>query len=45
MTPITVDAELVKKAIPPRRKDAHKRANGTVCVVGGSGVVLRADNP
>ena len=36
MTPITVDAELVAKAVPPRRKDAHKRANGTVCVVGGS---------
>jgi ADP-dependent NAD(P)H-hydrate dehydratase len=27
---------MVAKAIPPRRKDAHKRMNGTVCVVGGS---------
>ena len=26
----------MSKAIPPRRKDAHKRDNGTVCVVGGS---------
>jgi ADP-dependent NAD(P)H-hydrate dehydratase len=26
----------VAKAIPPRKKDAHKRMNGTVCVVGGS---------
>ena len=24
------------KAIPPKRKDAHKRMNGTVCVIGGS---------
>lgn len=36
MTPITIDAERVAKVIPPRRKDAHKRMNGTVCVVGGS---------
>ena len=32
----TIDAEAVAKVIPPRRKDAHKRDNGTVCVVGGS---------
>ncbi len=36
MTPTTIDADLVAKIIPPRRKDAHKRMNGTVCVVGGS---------
>lgn len=36
MTTINVDADTVAKVIPPRRKDAHKRANGTVCVVGGS---------
>lgn len=36
MNPITIDAGFVSKAIPPRRKDAHKRMNGTVCVVGGS---------
>ncbi|HZW85289.1 MAG TPA: NAD(P)H-hydrate dehydratase [Nitrososphaerales archaeon] len=36
MDTITIDAEFVSKAIPPRRKDAHKRMNGTVCVVGGS---------
>jgi ADP-dependent NAD(P)H-hydrate dehydratase len=36
MTPITIDAENVAKVIPPRRKDSHKRMNGTVCVVGGS---------
>jgi len=33
---LTIDAEFVSKVIPPRRKDAHKRMNGTVCVVGGS---------
>jgi len=33
---ITVDSEFVSKVIPPRRKDSHKRMNGTVCVVGGS---------
>jgi ADP-dependent NAD(P)H-hydrate dehydratase len=32
----TVDERMVRDAIPPRRKDAHKRMNGTVCVVGGS---------
>ncbi len=36
MTPILLDAEYVAKVIPPRRKDSHKRMNGTVCVVGGS---------
>ena len=36
MTPETITAESVAKIIPPRRIDAHKRMNGTVCVVGGS---------
>ena len=36
METITVDADMVARAVPPRRKDAHKRMNGTVCVVGGS---------
>ncbi len=36
MTPFTIDARFVTDAVPPRRKDAHKRMNGTVCVVGGS---------
>ena len=36
MVPVTLDAEFVSKAVPPRRKDSHKRMNGTVCVVGGS---------
>ena len=31
-----VDAQMVAKAIPPRKRDSHKRMNGTVCVVGGS---------
>jgi NAD(P)H-hydrate epimerase len=31
-----VDASFVSKVLPPRRKDAHKRMNGTVCVIGGS---------
>ena len=34
--PITVDSEFVASVVPPRRKDAHKLDNGTVCVVGGS---------
>ncbi len=34
--PIAVDASFVAGVIPARRKDAHKRDNGTVCVVGGS---------
>jgi ADP-dependent NAD(P)H-hydrate dehydratase len=36
MATIEIDAEMVARAVPPRRKDAHKRMNGTVCVVGGS---------
>ena len=36
MQSITVDSEFVSRVIPPRRKDSHKRMNGTVCVVGGS---------
>ena len=36
MATIEIDADMVAKAVPPRRKDAHKRMNGTVCVVGGS---------
>jgi len=36
MATITIDAGFVAGVIPPRRKDAHKRDNGTVCVVGGS---------
>jgi ADP-dependent NAD(P)H-hydrate dehydratase len=36
MTTITIDSQFVSKVIPPRRKDSHKRMNGTVCVVGGS---------
>jgi len=36
MAPITIDADFVSEVIPARRKDAHKRDNGTVCVVGGS---------
>jgi len=36
MYPTTIDADYVSKVIPPRRKDSHKRMNGTVCVVGGS---------
>jgi NAD(P)H-hydrate epimerase len=31
-----VDSAFVSKVLPPRRKDAHKRMNGTVCVIGGS---------
>ncbi len=36
MDMFTVDASFVSGVIPPRRRDAHKRMNGTVCVVGGS---------
>ena len=36
MSTLTIDGEFVAKVIPPRRKDSHKRMNGTVCVVGGS---------
>jgi NAD(P)H-hydrate epimerase len=31
-----VDAGFVAGVIPARKKDSHKRMNGTVCVVGGS---------
>ena len=34
--PIKIDDGFVAVAIPPRLKAAHKRMNGTVCVVGGS---------
>jgi NAD(P)H-hydrate epimerase len=33
---ISIDEAFVSRAIPPRRRDSHKRMNGTVCVVGGS---------
>ncbi len=36
MPEIKIDAEFVSRVIPPRRRDSHKRMNGTVCVVGGS---------
>ena len=36
METVTVDSEFVSEVVPPRRKDSHKRMNGTVCVVGGS---------
>lgn len=36
MDTIMIDADMVGRIVPPRRKDAHKRMNGTVCVVGGS---------
>jgi len=32
----TIDESFVERTIPPRSRDAHKRMNGTVCVVGGS---------
>jgi ADP-dependent NAD(P)H-hydrate dehydratase len=32
----TIDKSFVAGVVPPRRKDSHKRENGTVCVVGGS---------
>ena len=31
-----IDPTFVSGVIPPRRKDSHKRMNGTVCVIGGS---------
>jgi len=31
-----IGEEYVSKVIPPRKKQSHKRMNGTVCVVGGS---------
>lgn len=36
MRSLTIDSGFVSKAIPARKKDSHKRMNGTVCVVGGS---------
>jgi len=33
---MSVDSDFVSGVITPRRRDAHKRMNGTVCVVGGS---------
>jgi len=33
---IKIDAGFVSKVIPPRRRESHKRSNGTVCVIGGS---------
>ncbi len=36
MAQFDIDASFVSKAVPPRKKDSHKRMNGTVCVVGGS---------
>ena len=36
MTPTKISEEDVAAVLPPRRRDAHKRMNGTVCVVGGS---------
>jgi len=36
LRPIPIDGAFVSKVVPARRKDSHKRMNGTVCVVGGS---------
>ena len=36
MRAISIDGAFVSKVIPARKKDSHKRMNGTVCVVGGS---------
>ncbi|HME19217.1 MAG TPA: NAD(P)H-hydrate dehydratase [Nitrososphaerales archaeon] len=36
MPALPIDSSFVAKAMPPKMKDAHKRMNGTVCVVGGS---------
>ena len=36
MRTIAIDAAFVAKAVPARKRDSHKRMNGTVCVVGGS---------
>ncbi len=35
-TALQITAEMVQGWIPPRRRDSHKRMNGTVCVIGGS---------
>ena len=36
MQTVTIDSSFVANAVPPRRRDAHKGMNGSVCVVGGS---------
>ena len=36
MDPFVVDEKFVAKVIPPRKKESHKRDNGTVCVLWGS---------
>ena len=36
MRTISIDGAFVAKAVPSRKRDSHKRMNGTVCVVGGS---------
>jgi ADP-dependent NAD(P)H-hydrate dehydratase len=36
LAPLNIDDKFVQRVIPARRKDSHKRMNGTVCVVGGS---------
>ena len=36
MDTTTIDARMVARVIPARKKSSHKRMNGTVCVVGGS---------
>jgi NAD(P)H-hydrate epimerase len=36
MRTTSIDGAFVSKVIPARRKDSHKRTNGSVCVVGGS---------
>jgi len=36
MRRIKIDGVYVSKTIPARKRDSHKRMNGTVCVVGGS---------
>ena len=36
MEAINIDSNMVAGIIPARKKNAHKRMNGTVCVVGGS---------
>lgn len=36
MLRFVIDSAFVSKVVPERRRDSHKRMNGTVCVVGGS---------
>ncbi|MDV3277474.1 MAG: NAD(P)H-hydrate dehydratase [Nitrososphaerales archaeon] len=36
MQRFSIGGSFVAEVIPPRKKDSHKRMNGTVCVVGGS---------